>query len=1072
LRHWLAATATAASPAWRVADAVSLSAMAVAQCQRFPDRVLLVAADSRRAEALATALLEYQTVTGDVRPVVLIPEVEQGARRQWIPENEAARCAALHALAAGAPGIFIAAVPVLLSPVLSPADFRRTTFALARGQKGVDPETLARRLVGLDYDNEAEVGVPGEFSRRGGIVDLYSPLYDLPVRIEFWGDEIESIRFFSVANQRSVREIDQVMVVPRGLAATGETVASVPVWEYAGASLPLVLCEPEAIAEHLQRFGADADLEAWRGLAARAESVVTLYGPLDVTAPEPLPDAGVLGVAALLELDSHQGVLPWHDRRLRDQLQAWRQAGMLLVACCTGTEEAARVAGLLAADPGLAGLQFEVIHGFSAGGLWLPEQRLVLLGEADLFGRPQEASRSPRRHYEFRRDADGETEWSEPEVGALAVHAMHGICRYHGIRDVEVDGELTEAATLEFADEVKVYVPLEQIDLISRYVGGTKTLPKLAKVGGLAWKKACAAAVKATWDLAAEMLRLEALRTHHKGTRFIPVPDWETAFASSFPYTETPDQRTAINDVLADMERETPMDRLLCGDVGYGKTEVAIRAAFRTVLNHRQVAVLVPTTILAQQHYENFRRRMAEYPVSIEVLSRFRTRGEQREVLDGLAEGRIDIVIGTHRLLQEDIRFNNLGLLVVDEEQRFGVEHKQRLKEWRASVDILTMTATPVPRTLYLSLSGLRNLSTIMTAPVERLPVTTITATYDKALIREAILREIGREGQVYYLHNRVQSIEKTVENLRKLVPEATIEWAHGQMPADDLEDRMIRFVAGKFQVLVCTTIIENGLDIPNANTIIIERSERFGLAELYQLRGRVGRYHHQAYAYLLLPPSGVLPADARQRIAAIRKFTHLGAGFKLAMRDLEIRGAGNILGTQQSGHIAAIGFELYCRLLREAVVRLEKQPPAARRLVPLKLDTLAFGLGNTGGKAVAGIPRSYVGDEDTRLHCYRRLAALETPGAIMDFLAELRDRFGPPPPETGLLVQAMAVRELAASRGILAISVRANLAMLETTRGFYKLVDGRLPRLRATDAASQLRELEALLAKMPEGRR
>ena len=1048
---------------------VSLAGLAAAQCQRFPGRVLLAAADSRRAEALATALLEYQTVTGDSRPVVLIPEVEQGNRRQWIPENEAARCAALHALACGTPGIFIAAVPALLAPVLSPADFLRTTFSLSRGQKGLDPESLARRLVGLDYDNEAEVGVPGEFSRRGGIVDLYSPLYDLPVRLEFWGDEIESIRFFSVASQRSVREIDQVMVVPRGLAATGETVATVPVWEYAGTGMPVVLCEPEGIAEHLQRFGTAADLETWRGLVEPAAPAVNLHGPLDLLAPSALPDGGVRGVAALLELDSHQGVLPWHGRRLRDQLHEWSRDGVLLVACCTGTEEAARVAGLLAAEESLAGLRFEVIHGFTVGGLWLPGQKLALLGEADLFGRVQEAPKSPRRHYEFRRDADGEAEWNEPEAGALAVHAMHGICRYHGIREVEVDGELMEAAALEFADEVTVYVPLDQIDLVSRYVGGTKTLPKLAKVGGVAWKKACAAAVKATWDLAAEMLRLEALRAHHKGCSSPAVPDWETAFASSFPYVETPDQRTAIAEVLADMQRETPMDRLLCGDVGYGKTEVAIRAAFRAVVNRRQVAVLVPTTILAQQHYENFRRRMAEYPINVEVLSRFRTRAEQREILERTAEGRVDIVIGTHRLLQEDIRFNNLGLLVIDEEQRFGVEHKQRLKEWRASVDILTMTATPVPRTLYLSLSGLRNLSTIMTAPVERLPVTTITATYDKALIREAILREIGREGQVYYLHNRVQSIEKTVDNLRKLVPEATFEFAHGQMPADDLEDRMIRFVAGEFQVLVCTTIIENGLDIPNANTIIIERSERFGLAELYQLRGRVGRYHHQAYAYLLLPPSGILPADARQRLAAIRKFTHLGAGFKLAMRDLEIRGAGNILGTQQSGHIAAIGFELYCRLLREAVSRLEKSPPARLRHVPLKLDSLAFALESAGGKSIAGIPRSYVGDEETRLHCHRRLAALETPAAIVEFLAELRDRFGPPPPETELLAATATVRVIAASRGILAISVRSGLAMLETSRGFYKLVDGRLPRLRSVDAAGQLRELEALLARMPQ---
>jgi len=505
--------------------------------------------------------------------------------------------------------------------------------------------------------------------------------------------------------------------------------------------------------------------------------------------------------------------------------------------------------------------------------------------------------------------------------------------------------------------------------------------------------------------------------------------------------------------------------------VGYGKTEVAMRAAFRTVLNGKQVAVLVPTTILAQQHFLTFRERMTEYPVNIEMLCRFRTAGEQKHILGRLADGGVDIVIGTHRLLSSDVVYRDLGLLIVDEEQRFGVRHKERLKQLRARVDILTMTATPIPRTLYFSLSGLRDLSTISTPPADRLPVTTVVAQYDTALIREAIENELERKGQVFFLHNRVHSIESVRERLATQVPDARFGVAHGRMAAHELEAVMRRFVLREIDVLVCTTIIESGLDIPNANTIIIDRADRFGLADLYQLRGRVGRYRNQAYAYLLLPPMGALPANARERLAAIRRYTHLGAGFRIALRDLEIRGAGNILGTEQSGHIAAIGFDLYCQLLRQAIARLENRPPPHRPAVLLRLDFLSFSRHSSRGRLTAAIPPDYAGEEEVRASCYRRMAELTDYRQVTDFGRELRDRFGPMPLPVKRLLETVRIRIAAATLGARTVTVQERKVLIE---GEYGLVldDRRLPLLpEKCPVEKRLRELRILLDHLSEKR-
>ncbi|MBN2451531.1 MAG: transcription-repair coupling factor, partial [Lentisphaeria bacterium] len=1030
----------------------------------FAGRVLVVTADSQRAETVCAFLRAWLPVAGDSRRLVEIPEVIATHRGRWIPENEAARCAALAAALDESPSVFVATVEGLLAPALAPAGFARSAFVLKRGQEGVDPDALAARLVALDYDNEFEVHAPGEFSRRGGILDVYSPLYEAPVRIEFFADEIASMRFFLPDSQRSYAETEELRVVPRGAMvaeAAGEDEALL--WDYFREVTSVVACGPAAIDVHLTRFGSPEQAAAWEGLRTQARRWVELI--TDVGEEEPRNGAPVLP-AESVSLAGEVGNIPpeladqagiWRWQQLRDSLRRWHGQGHAVVACCAGEGEATRFRQMLAEDPQTAAIPVEVEHIPLDCGLLLCEAGIVLLSEQQLFGRRADVRRRQRTRYRCDLALHEDVELEE---GAYAVHASHGICRYHGILEMEVSGEIQEVLDLEFDDDARLYVPLDQAFLVSRYVGGTRHTPRLSRLGASAWRNAKAGAGAAAWDLAAEIFRLEALRQGTRGVAFEPATEWESTFAGAFPYSETEDQAAAIEDVLGDMARPEPMDRLLCGDVGYGKTEVAMRAAFRAVLNGRQVAVLVPTTVLAQQHYTRFRERMAEYPVSIEMLSRFRSRGEQQHILQRVAEARVDILIGTHRLLQPDVRFADLGLLVIDEEQRFGVRHKQRLKQMRASVDILTMTATPIPRTLYYSLSGLRRLSTIMTAPAERLPVTTVIAQYDRELIREVITRELERQGQVYFLHNRVQTIDRTAAGVRQLVPDARTAVAHGQMTPHELERVMSRFLCGEVDVLVCTTIIESGIDIPNANTIVIDRADRFGLAELYQLRGRVGRYHRQAYAYLLLPPMGTLPENAKQRLRAIRRYTHLGAGFKLALRDLEIRGAGNILGPEQSGHIAAVGFELYNQLLRQAVAQLARQPSPVHTPVPVELDTVCFSLRDGRGRTPAAIPASYVGEECIRVACYRRLAALATPADLDAFSAELRDRFGPPPACVDMLLAVTRVRLLARAAGLHRVTVRRGRVSMENERGLVRDRAGHLPELSATDAAGQLAEL------------
>ena len=640
-----------------------------------------------------------------------------------------------------------------------------------------------------------------------------------------------------------------------------------------------------------------------------------------------------------------------------ERLKEWRANNARIVIYFQTEGEIERFREIMAGT--VEGVDF--VEGSLARGFCFPAANLVVLSAAELFGR---FAVHPRRLLRLRRAERhrAQIDFSELAEGDLVVHLEHGIGRFLGLEKLPVgqahrlpdelrrplascapalqqQAQPQEVLVLEFADEAKLYVPLEQAYLVSRYVGAGKKSPPLSSLGDGKWARAKIKAAASIFDYAGKMLAIQAERQMQPGYAFTPDTKWQAEFERSFPFRETPDQMKAIIDTKIDMERPRPMDRLICGDVGFGKTEVAVRAAFKTVMDGKQVAVLAPTTVLAQQHFEVFRQRMREYPVRIEMLSRFRSHSEQKKVLQLLREGGVDIVIGTHRLISGDVVFKDLGLVVIDEEQRFGVLHKEKFKELFKLVDVLTLSATPIPRTLYLSLVGAKDMSTIETPPPNRLPVETVVSAYDERIIRAAIDRELERQGQVFFLHNRVASIERVRERIVHLCPQARVEIGHGQMDADELEAVMARFIAGKTDVLVCTTIIESGLDIPNANTIIIDRADQFGLADLYQLRGRVGRAEHKAYAYLLLPREMMTVGAARKRISAIKQYSSLGAGFRIAMRDLEIRGAGSILGTAQSGHIIAVGFDLYCQLLKQAVAQLKGQKPRLRLDVDVRLD-------------------------------------------------------------------------------------------------------------------------------------
>jgi transcription-repair coupling factor (superfamily II helicase) len=1069
---------------------------------------IAIVADNKAAEALEPLVKAGCELTGAVDParVVRFPahDVLPFENLSPHPDVQEQRAAALWKLSTGAVDILIAPVESAALKLFDLEFYAGLAVTLKRGEE-VDIETLTTHLASVGYTQMDLVEMPGQFTRRGGILDVYSPDADRPVRIEFFGDEIETIRKFDPETQRSQSGLDETQLQPLTeapvtehlLAAVNgrlsrervevedeelaaETAAAgglsvFPGWEFftpvAGAEQSLLtlvprcalfIDEPAMVRNQIDRW--------WNKVEQRHErsGIGSLIRPEDIyLRPEVLAaslgahtglDLDQLGAVDVLEDDATLGEIELPTRptlrfhgsipALTEQLKSLMAAETRIVLAAPHQGDVERLATVLreyevpyrlgsraprAGDTMVDEASYMagdlrvpvIVRSPVASGVVFADANLIVFGandlsdEADVMARPV-----PKKS----KTAAFVSDFRDLGMGDYVVHVEHGIAQYQGLKEIAQDGLSVEFMILEFAEGAKLYVPLTRLDLIQKYRStDAGPAPVLNKLGSQQWTKTKARVRKAMQDMAAELLKLYAERHTVEGNAFSRDNEFQREFEDAFDYSETDDQATAIQAVKDDMESPMPMDRLLCGDVGYGKTEVAMRAAFKAVQDGKQVAVLTPTTVLAFQHFETFKQRFAQFPIYIEMISRFRTAKEQKDILDRVATGKVDILIGTHRLLSKDINFQDLGLLVVDEEQRFGVRHKERLKQLRKEIDVLAMSATPIPRTLHMSLVGLRDMSIIETPPKDRMAIQTVVARFDDKLIRSAIEVELERGGQVYFVHNRVESIYEIAARIQELTPTARVAVAHGQMTEGDLEKVMLAFMRHEFDVLVATTIIENGLDIPLANTIVVNRAERHGLSELYQLRGRVGRSNRRAYAYLLIPPENELTEIARRRLAALKEFSDLGAGFKIAALDLELRGAGNMLGGEQSGHIEAVGFELYTSMLEAAVKELKGERSEERPATQLNL-----------GIALR-IDESYVPEENQRLRLYKKIAATTAEAAVNELRAEMEDRYGAPPDATVYLLEAamlrlecerMGVAQVDRKRGELQIRFTENAAV------------------------------------------
>lgn len=1145
--------------------------------QRFPDRPIVVVASSLKtqewvqqdvttwlqaagrglqAEDSPSSILHSSSSTLFYPAWEILPHEAKLPHADVIAERlETLIALSGHSAFRAAPSAFVVtSVSALLQRTFVPTDLSSRTKSLKRGDR-TDPLDLVEWLEEQGYEPEAQVTSKGELALRGGILDVFPPTSPWPVRLEFFGDELESLREFDPLTQISREEIQSAILPPAGelgvlkqaLAKTSEaehpkrnTLATL--LDYLPANSVLLLSEPDLLEEQAALYASqvppdDPFFVTWadfrRAALAKGMTLLELAeselnqpsrylsqdGNSDTNAANTPSAPDLLGRAedglsnasevfsvSLPSLDVFRPVVEKaiepqvaevQRREFFNQLHRWLRQDYAVQVFCNNEGERQRFDEIWT-ELGLAEPRPLIRIGTLARGFISDEAKAVIATDAEIFGRykRQQPRRLKSAHAQATQSAL-DIDFTDLEDGDLVVHLQHGIGRFLGLKRLpatagrrgehETAGPGEECLVIEYAPTdptqlpPKLYVPVTEAHLVSKYVGVGKVRPALNTLGGTRWKKAKEQAERAVRDVASELLRIQAARASQPGFSFGEDTSWQREFEASFVFEETPDQWRAIQEAKTDMERPKPMDRLICGDVGFGKTEVAIRAAFKAVMAGKQVAILVPTTVLAQQHFNTFRERMADYPVRVELLSRFRSRRAQTKVIEDLATGSVDIVIGTHRLVQSDVVFKDLGLVVIDEEQRFGVLHKEKFKLLRTHVDVLTLSATPIPRTLYLALTGARDMSTIQTPPQDRLPVETIVSAYDERLVRDAIQRELNRGGQVFFLHNRVMTIETMAQKLRALVPQARIIVGHGQMHADDLEEVMTTFINGEADVLLSTTIIESGLDIPNANTIIIDRADRFGLSDLYQLRGRVGRYKHQAYAYLLIPRHAGLLSDARKRISAMKQYATLGSGFKIAMRDLEIRGAGNLLGAEQSGHITAVGFELYCQLLKHSVAALKGEKVKPRVEVNVRLDFLRVGGTDDDGvlrgassaadtqhttrntDCFAALPHNYVSEPQQRIEIYRKLAQAEDRAAIVALQKEVRDRFGPLPAPTEMLLLLGELKLLAAERGITAMEVSDDKLKL-TRNGDFVQIGGKFPRLAKKTPEARLREIRRLL--------
>ncbi|HVE99109.1 MAG TPA: transcription-repair coupling factor [Mycobacteriales bacterium] len=1072
------AAAAAGAPALSLTAPAAMRPFAIAALARETGRTLLaVTATGRESEDLVAAL----RCLLDPTSVVEFPAWETLPHERLSPRADTVgrRVAVLRRLAhpdeAGPVSVVVAPVRAVLQPQV--ADLGELEPIRVRSGDSVELDRLVEQLVDYAYVRVDLVEKRGEFAVRGGIVDVFPPTEEHPVRVELWGDDVEEVRAFAAASQRSLGLLEHGLWAPpcRELLLTPDVrqrakdllqrhpelseildriadgtpvegmEALAPVLvdrltllvEELPAGSHVVLCDPERVrtrAHELVRTSAEFLEASWAVAAGGGKAPVDLGAAAYRSVDEVRERAGDVGLpwwtvtpfsadeaaedeSLVIGARPHDAYRGDMDRVVGD-VRDWLRAGWRVVFVTEGHGPAERLAEVLGAadvgvrvafdleeapDPGVAYVTTATLDGgFVAAGL-----KLAVLTEIDLSGQ-RSATKDMRRMPSRRKNA---IDLMTLAPGDYVVHEQHGVGRYVGMERRTIHGGEREFLVLEYARGDQLRVPTDALDLITRYVGGES--PSLHRLGGSDWAKAKGRARKAVKEIAAGLIRLYSARMASPGFRFSADTPWQRELEDAFPYVETPDQLAAINEVKADMESGVPMDRVICGDVGYGKTEIAVRAAFKAVQDGKQVAILVPTTLLVQQHYATFSERFAQFPVVVRAVSRFNSAREQQAVLDGLAEGTVDVVIGTHRLLSAATKFKDLGLVVVDEEQRFGVEHKEHLKSLRVAVDVLTMSATPIPRTLEMAITGIRELSTIDTPPEERHPVLTFVGAYDEKQAGAAIRRELLREGQVFYIHNRVESIERAAAKLRQIVPEARIATAHGQMPEDALERVMLDFWEKQYDVLVCTTIVESGLDVSNANTLVVERADVLGLSQLHQLRGRVGRGRERAYAYFLYPPERPLTEVALDRLATIAQHSELGGGMAVAMKDLEIRGAGNLLGGEQSGHIAAVGFDLYVRLVGEAVAEFKGE--AVEPEVEVQVDV----------PVTAHLPHSYIPEERLRIQAYRRLAAATGDDELAAVREELEDRYGPLPDVVANLVAVAQFRERARRHGLREVTVQ-----------------------------------------------
>lgn len=1035
---------------------------------------------------------------------------------------QARRMEALFRLVSGKAVILVTPAANLMQKVTPREDLSRKSLVIRKGEE-TDRDALTVSLMDSGYSRMSMVEERGEISVRGGILDIFPPMYDSPVRIEFFGDEVESIRTFDPATQRSLKELEEALIVParetasrrssrldareRLIERAEELDLPREKWEplsdrlregsLAGLDflLPLfherldtlfdylkpdtlaALIEPELVRGGLKAFGEEVD-EAARRLLARKEfftepaagflKAEEALSCLEKTALLEIESfrSGAREVYAESNLDIRQEISSRKGeellRPLVDRISGWTEAGNRVFITAHNRGQAERTGELLegyglrpaftrGADiASVEGAGLHVATGSLSTGFRLPSEGLVIVSEEEVFGERVKKRGPPSRRLEAFL-----TQLQDLSAGDFIVHKQHGIGLYRGLNKLSIDGLENEFLLLEYRGGDRLYLPVWRMDLVTKYHGVESSSPELDKLGGPGWERSKRKVRQAVEKLAGELLKLYAERAAAEGFAFSPPDRLFHEFEAGFEYEETPDQARAIDETLKDMQEPRPMDRLVCGDVGYGKTEVAIRAAFKAVLDKKQVAVLVPTTVLAEQHHRTFSNRLAAYPVTVEVLSRFRSRAEQKEIVKRLGEGKVDIIIGTHRLLQADIEFKDLGLIVIDEEHRFGVAHKEKLKKLRARVDVLTLTATPIPRTLHMSLASIRELSIINTPPEDRLAIRTHVVRHDEEVIREAVERELSRGGQVFFVHNRIQSIGLIEEMLRRVVPHARVAVAHGQMKEGELEKKMLGFVSKEFDILLSTSIIESGLDIPSANTIVINRADRFGLAELYQLRGRVGRSKHRAYAYFICPSIAELTGDARKRIEVIQELSEPGSGFRVATYDLEIRGAGELLGTAQSGNIAEVGFDMYTQLLEEAVREIKGERVEEEIEPEINLRISQY------------IPEDYVPDTRQRLNLYKRFSSVSSEYDISALSEELEDRYGEVPALTRNLLSTASLKLMLKALNARELTQKGTRLYLA-----FESADGKLPPEGAVRKAAEFARKEPKRHRVtPEGR-